>query len=266
MSISVHSCPSLSTSVSGKFNVKEFFTEAQIPVLQDMSFAQDMRIELGYRYSKYDVDGGASPDTHTYKAQLNWEVNDMIRICGGYNRAVRAPNAPELFSPQSIGLWGGADPCAGATPTLTAAQCALTGVSAGQYGTINASPASQYNGLFGGNPNLKPEKADTITAGVVIAPNNRMSLSIDYYRIKMSDVIGIYPGQQLITDCATGANPSVCSRINRAPNGSLWLGQAGFVELTSDNLGGRDFQGIDIAATTRFDLGSGSISLGLTGS
>lgn len=253
-------------SVSGKFNVKELFGEAQIPLLQDMSIAQDMRVELGYRYSKYDVQGGGSPETHTYKAQLNWEVNDKIRIRGGYNRAVRAANAPELFSPQSIGLWNGTDPCSGAAPTLTAAQCALTGVSAAQYGTINPSPASQYNGLFGGNPNLKPEKADTITAGFVVTPTNRISLSVDYYRIKMSDVIGTYPAQQLITDCATGANPGACSRITRAPNGSLWLGQAGFVELTNDNLGSRDFQGIDVAAVTRFDLGAGSLSVGLTGS
>lgn len=253
-------------SVSGTYDVKELFAEAQVPLLQDMSFAQDMRLELGYRYSSYDVRGGGTKSTHTYKAQLNWDVNDMFKIRGGYNRAVRAPNAPELFAPQSIGLWGGSDPCAGATPSLSAAQCANTGVSASQYGNISASPASQYNGLYGGNPNLKPEKADTITAGVVIKPTNSTSLSIDYYRIKMSDVIGTYPAQQQINDCATGANPAACDRIVRSPSGNLWLGQAGYVELTNDNLGDRDFQGIDVAGAARFGVGAGSINLSLTGS
>ncbi|MEY5008285.1 MAG: hypothetical protein RL764_1601 [Pseudomonadota bacterium] len=253
-------------SVSGTFDVSEIFTEAQVPVFQDKGFAKDMRLELGYRFSHYGVDGGSTFDTHTYKAQLNWEVNDTIRLRGGYNRAIRAPNAPELFQPQSLGLWGGSDPCAGATPTLSQSQCALTGVTSAQYGRISASPASQYNGLFGGNPDLNPEKADTLTAGIVVTPTSKTSLSIDYYRIKMSDVIGTYPAQALITDCATGTNPQACGRIKRAPNGSLWLGQAGFVELTSDNLGGRDFQGIDVAAASRFDLGASSITVGVTGS
>ena len=254
-------------SVSGSYDVKELFAEAQIPLLQDMGFANDMRLELGYRYSAYDVSGGNTYNTHTYKAQLNWEVNDVLRIRGGYNRAVRAPNAPELFNPQSLGLWGGSDPCAGATPEYTAQQCALTGVNATtQYGNINPSPASQYNGLFGGNPNLEPETADTFTAGFVLTPTSNISFSVDYYRIKMSDVIGTYPAEQQLRDCATGVNPAVCSRITRAPNGSLWLGQAGFVELTNDNLGDRDFQGIDVAATGRFDVGAGSITIGLTGS
>ncbi len=253
-------------SVSGTFDVKELFTEAQIPLLQGHSFAEDMRLELGYRFSNYDVTGGDTFSTHTYKAQLNWEVNDFLRLRGGYNRAVRAPNAPELFNPQSIGLWSGTDPCAGATPSLSAAQCANTGVSATQYGSINPSPASQYNGLYGGNPNLSPEKADTITAGFVVTPTSNTSFSVDYYQIKMSDVIGTYPAEQQLTDCATGTNPAVCDRIVRAPNGSLWLGQAGYVELTNDNLGDRDFQGIDVAASARFGLGNGSINFGLTGS
>ncbi|OYY14877.1 MAG: hypothetical protein B7Y62_09060 [Sphingomonadales bacterium 35-56-22] len=253
-------------SVSGKYNVSELFSELAVPLLQDSSFARDVRLELGYRYSMYNVDGGASPKTHTYKVQLNWEVNDMVRIRGGYNRAARAPNAPELFNPQNIGLWGGADPCAGASPEYSQAQCALTGVSAGQYGSVSASPASQYNGLFGGNLDLKPEKADTWTAGFVLTPNNSLSLSVDYYKIAMSDVIGLYPAEQQIRDCATGANPAACARINRSPAGNLWLGQTGYVALTNDNLGDRDFQGVDVAASARMPLGSGSLNFGLTGS
>ena len=253
-------------SVSGKYNVSELFSEVSVPLLQDSSLANDLRLELGYRYSMYNVDGGASPKTHTFKVQLNWEVNDMLRIRGGYNRAARAPNAPEMFNPQSIGLWGGADPCAGATPEYSQAQCALTGVSAGQYGRVSASPAAQYNGLFGGNVDLKPEKADTWTAGFVVTPANNLSLSVDYYKIAMSDVIGVYPAEQQLRDCATGANPAACNRIKRSPAGNLWLGQAGYVGLTNDNLGDRDFQGVDVAASARLPLGSGSLNFGLTGS
>ncbi len=253
-------------SVAGQYDVKELFTEASIPLLQDSGPINDLRVDLGYRYSNYSVDGGGSFDTHTYKAQASADIADFLRLRGGYNRAVRAPNAPELFSPQSIGLWGGEDPCAGATPELSEAQCALTGVSSAQYGGITPSPASQYNGLFGGNPNLAPEKADTITAGIVITPNNRFSLSVDYWQIKMDDVIGTYPAEQQLRDCATGVNPAACDRINRAPNGSLFLGQEGYVVLTNDNLGTRNFSGIDIGAGAQFGIGAGDLSLNLTGS
>ncbi|MFN4113918.1 MAG: TonB-dependent receptor domain-containing protein [Sphingomonadaceae bacterium] len=253
-------------SVEGKFDVAEFFTEANVPLVQGASFAQDLRLELGYRFSHYNVTGGSSTDTHTFKAQINWEVNDMFRLRGGYNRAVRAPNAPELFQPTSLGLWAGNDPCAGATPELTAAQCALTGVSAAQYGNVTASPASQYNAQFSGNLNLRPEKADTYTAGIVVTPTNSTSFSVDYYRIKMSNVIGIYPQEQLIRDCGLSGDADLCSRIVRSPSGDLWRGTAGFVVSANDNLAGRDFQGIDVAASARFPLGNGSLNLGLTGS
>tara|TARA_R110000824_G_scaffold3762_8_gene17980 strand:+ start:3413 stop:6355 length:2943 start_codon:yes stop_codon:yes gene_type:complete len=253
-------------SVAGEYDVFELFTETSIPLLQDTSFARDLRLDLGYRYSMYSVAGGSSPKTHTYKAQLNWEVNDLLRLRGGYNRAVRAPNAIELFTPSSLGLWSGSDPCAGAAPTLTAAQCALTGVSATQYGSVSASPASQNNGLFTGSTSLNPEKADTFTAGFVLTPTDKISLSVDYYRIKMSNVIGVYPQEQLIKDCATGADPSLCSRIVRSPAGNLWLGQDGYVESATQNLAGRDFQGIDVAASAAVPLGAGSVNFGLTGS
>ena len=49
------------------------------------------------------------------------------------------PNVAELYLVQNLGLWAGADPCAGIiangeTPELSAAQCANTGVTAAQYG------------------------------------------------------------------------------------------------------------------------------------
>ncbi|MFN4136130.1 MAG: TonB-dependent receptor domain-containing protein [Novosphingobium sp.] len=253
-------------SISGKFDVVELFTEANVPLLQDLSFARDLRAELGYRFSQYSVAGGGSFDTHTFKAQLNWEVNDFLRLRGGFNRAVRAPNAPELFTPVSLGLWSGTDPCAGSAPVFTAAQCANTGVSAAQYGNISANAAAQYNAQYAGNLNLRPEKADSYTAGFVVTPARNISFAVDYYRIKMSDVIGIYPPEQLLRDCALTGDQALCSRIVRNAAGNLWQGQQGYVISPNVNLAGRDFQGLDVAATSRFNVGNGSITVGLTGS
>ena len=172
----------------GAFDVKELFAEARIPLVQNMPLVEDLTADLGYRFSDYSEAG----TTSTYKITGEWRPIDDILIRGGYNRAVRAPNVDELYSPQSVVLDGNSDPCAGATPQFTAAECARTGVTAAQYGNISTNPASQYNGLMGGNPNLKPEIASTYTIGAVITPSHLVrgvSVSVDYFNIDIQNVI-----------------------------------------------------------------------------
>ena len=43
--------------------------------------------------------------------------------------------------------------------------------------TIVASPASQYNALYGGNTELDPEVADTLTFGIVANPIDDLTMS-----------------------------------------------------------------------------------------
>ncbi|NOZ42991.1 MAG: TonB-dependent receptor, partial [Alphaproteobacteria bacterium] len=163
-------------------------------------------------------------------------------------------------------LWSGKDPCSGAAPTLTAAQCANTGVTAAQYGNINASPASQYNAFFGGNPKLSPETADTYTLGIVATPIDNLQFSIDYWDIRMTNVIGVLDPELAITQCGLTGNASFCGLVNRAANGSLWLGQSGFVTGTNINLAGRRWKGIDVSAHYRVeDLFGGTLDLSLIG-
>jgi iron complex outermembrane receptor protein len=123
-------------NIEGDYNVYEVYAEALVPILAGEQFAEELNLELGYRYSNYNTSGGAS----TYKILASWTPIDAIRLRGGYNRAIRAPNVGDLFNPVSGGLWGGTDPCAGPTPEFTPAQCALTGVSAAQYGNVSGEP------------------------------------------------------------------------------------------------------------------------------
>ena len=234
--------------VDGHYNVLEFFGEANIPLLSNAPFAQALNLDLAYRYSDYSTSGGNS----TYRAGFNWQPIDMFNIRVGYNRAVRAPNVSALFSVQALGLWGGSDPCAGPTPTYTAAQCANSGVTPAQYGNINGSPANQYNSLFGGNPNLDPETADTWTAGVVINATDAMTISIDYWDIKVTDTIGIIGPATILEQC--GLYNSLCELVNRNPsNGNLWQGTAGYVIDITQNLGAAEIEGIDLAFNWAID-------------
>ena len=109
-----------------------------------------------------------------------------------------------MFAPQSQGLWAGSDGCAtndDGTVTYTAAQCALSGVTAAQYGNIVASPASQYNALYGGNQNLDPETADTYTFGVVASPMDDLTVSLDYWTIDLEDAISTISPLTIMTQC-----------------------------------------------------------------
>jgi iron complex outermembrane receptor protein len=240
----------------GSFDVKELFTEVRIPLAQDLPFVKDLTLDGGYRFSDYSSAG----TTNTWKITGEWRPVDDILIRGGFNRAVRAPNVSELFAPQSVVLDGNSDPCAGPKPQFTAAQCARTGVSASQYGNISANPAAQYNGLEGGNPNLKPETADTYTIGAVITPSHLvrgLSLSVDYFNINVQNVIQALGETNIINECAL--DNVDCNLIHRGVGtGSLWLAPTDFVTDTVQNAGSLKTTGLDFAFDYRFsfrDLG-----------
>ena len=227
--------------VSGSYNVLEFFAEGNIPLLSNVTGAQALNLDLAYRYSDYSTSGGSS----TYRIGFNWQPIDLLNVRVGYNRAVRAPNVSELFSTQSLGLWSGVDPCATADPVMTEAQCLNQGVSPAQYGTITESPAGQYNAIFGGNPLLDPEVADTWTAGMVINPMDTLTISVDYWNIKIDDTINNIGATTILDQC--GLNGVLCDLVVRNAGGSLWQGTQGFVVDTTLNLGQAKWEGIDLA-------------------
>jgi outer membrane receptor protein involved in Fe transport len=249
-------------AVSGRVDVTEYFAEFKLPIVQDRPGFQSLTLDLRYRNSDYST--GASADTYNYGVE--WTPLEGFMVRGGVSRAVRAGNISELFSPQSLGLWGGTDPCGGATPQLTAAQCANTGVLPGQYGTIPLSPAGQYNGLFGGNPDLEPEESDSFTVGFVMTPAlvPGLSLSVDYWSIEVADAIATVDPEFIVRQCGLTADPGLCNLITRGPNGNLWIGTASFVQSTSVNIGFFDVAGFDVTANYHMDIGSkGSLDFGL---
>jgi len=247
-------------SIDGSYNVKEIFTEANIPLVEDAEFAQNLSLELAFRYSDYSSTGSAE----TYKVGLNWQPIDQVKVRGSYNRAARAPNVRELSRPEGLGLWGGTDNCAGVSPTYTAEQCANTGLT-NNYGLTPLSPAAQYNALLGGNPDLEPEVADTYTVGVVLSPLDGWNLSVDWWNIKLDGAIGQIPPAAAINACAETGSEFYCSFVNRSPGGSLWLGSQGYIDRRLLNLGSQELEGIDIASDYATEIGSGMLTAKFVG-
>jgi len=252
--------------VDGHFDVREAFAELQIPIVSH-SFFEELSLGAGYRYSDYKV-AGHHFNTDTYKLSVEFAPIHDVRARASYNRAVRAPNVVELFAPQAVALGGTTDPCAGAVPAATLAQCQLTGVTAAQYGSIQPNPANQYNALFGGNPDLAPETADTYTVGVVLQPRFApgFAVTVDWFKINVRDLIS--PGigfQTIMAQCLNAGQ--LCDKIHRIPgNGSLWLSPAGFIENTTLNVGALKTSGIDLNASYAHRVGGlGSINASLVG-
>lgn len=210
----------------------DFFAEALIPLVSDASFAESIDLNLGYRHSRSQAEDRVNAiiapanNSSAYKAELNWRVNKNLQLRGSYQRAVRAPNIGELFSaggsfPQIF------DPCTAASNFLAtsgaagAQLCSDQGVTPG---TFVALPGTQAP--LGGAQNalLKPEKADTITAGVVFQAG-RFTATLDYYNIKINDVIRTPDANLFIASCFNylgNANPTLdssndyCSSIVRS--------------------------------------------------
>jgi len=252
------------TPVSGNYHVSEVFTEVGIPLLDHKPMAESLGLELGYRYSDYNL----GFKTNTYKFGGEWAPTSDFRIRASYSRAVRAPNIGELFTPQAVALDGSTDPCAGPTPKGTQAQCLLAGVSAAQYGHIGANSASQYNGLDGGNPNLTPEKSDTYSAGIVLTPHfiENFSTSFDYFNIKLQDTIGAIGADTIINNCISTGDPVFCNAIHRDPNGSLFRTNAGYITDTIVNFGSLTTRGVDAKVNYRMPIDNfGSLLFNLEG-
>ena len=252
-------------SLVGSFDVNEVFTEISLPVIEDAPGVENLTVDLALRISDYTTSGNAT----TYKVAADWAITEDYKFRASFNRAIRAPNINELFAGQSIGLWGGVDGCANGSGEdggvlYSEAQCAATGVTAAQYGSITANPANQYNQFSGGNPNLDPEEADTFTFGFVASPFEDFDFAIDYWKIDMEEVIGTVGAQTILQLCATRGE--FCDNVNRSAAGSLWISQDAFITNLSDNVGGRKWAGVDLDMAYSMDLAGGTLRANLVGS
>lgn len=246
--------------LNGKYEVKEFFGEARVPILEGMPGADILSLNASYRYSDYDT----GKKTDSYGLGLEYGPTRMVKIRASYQQAVRAANVIELFQARGTNLFDmDFDPCAGPTPARSAADCARTGVTAALYGSIPDNIAGQYNYLQGGNPNLEPETAKSYTLGVVVTPTRNLSATFDFYRIKVKDIISNLPPVTILNACLD--SNQFCNLIHRDSLGSLWL-SGSFIEATNINLAKAETSGLDIAVNYNHPLGQmGGLSVNFVG-
>ena len=266
--------------VEGNVEVFELFTEFELPLVSGMTGIEELTLRGQYRYSDYDRIGNntdTSVDTDTYGASLLWAPIQDLRFRVQYQRAVRAPNVIELFTGQNTNLPDLSpagvnangiqlyDPCASDAPLASFEECARTGVTQAQYGTIFDVLSGQTQSITGGNPDLEPEVADTITYGVVWTPSfvEGLSISLDYFDISVEDVIAAgIPAQTTLDNCLATGNPAFCSLITRGAGGTLAAisPEIGFLS-TNVNLAELETSGLDVQVLYTFDVGAHTVNL-----
>jgi outer membrane receptor protein involved in Fe transport len=203
------------------FEVKEAYGEINIPLLKDLPLIKELTVSGGARVSDYK---GSAGTVYAYSGNVTWAPVQDIRFRGNYSRSVRAPNLSDLYSPQSQNFATVADPCsarnlAGGTQ-YRAANCAAAGIPA-SYDYVYAQTLEIVSG---GNPNLDVEKSDSYTYGVVIQPRwtPGLSVSVDYYNIKVNNVITAPSAQGIINSCydSPTTNNQFCSLFTRVAAGA----------------------------------------------
>jgi outer membrane receptor protein involved in Fe transport len=243
------------------FDVKEFYGEIRVPLVQDAPFAKLLQFEGGYRHSDYSSVGG----TDAFKLAGDWEPIPDVRFRASYQRAVRAPTVLESFAPSNNVLFPFQDPCSsngGRGPSFTLAQCQNTGLSAAQYGSpLLDCPASQCKHVVSGNANLSPETSVTKSFGVVFTPSffRGFNASVDYFDIKVDDFINAYGAGNILTLCANNGPGFFCDLVKRDPNGTIFSDASSINDITR-NTGFKATKGLDVEVnykTSFSDLGIG---------
>ena len=209
----------------GSFDVKEIFVETVVPLAKDMFLARSLDLQAAVRQEDYSTSGSVT----AWKLGATWKPIDDITVRGSMSHDIRAPNLIELYSSGTANAPYILDPW---QPSI-------------------ASPGYGISVLNVGNPNLKPEKADSWGAGVVFQPSflPGFGASVDYWDTDIEDAIGTALTEQQIVDNCFGGQTDFCSLIDfSAGPGSRIL----TVRRAPVNNANARYRGVDFEASYRF--------------
>lgn len=211
--------------LEGEFDVKEAFVETVVPLAKDSPLFHSLDVNGALRVTDYSNSGTVT----TWKVGLNWAPVDGIRFRATRSRDIRAPNIVEMFTSPVLSTAGVVDPF------------------------TSSSPIFQAYSL--GNPNLRPERADTTSAGVVVRPAAvpGFEFAIDYYKIDVDSAISTLTLQDIVDRCYAGTE-ELCNLITRT-GGVITRMDNPYLNLQSLKTDGLDFE-----VSYRAPVGSGTAS------
>ncbi|MDT8397804.1 MAG: TonB-dependent receptor [Pseudomonadales bacterium] len=211
---------STSPNLRGSQEVKEVFLETLVPLVSDVVGVQRLDVSLAGRWADYTGSG----TIWAWKGGIDWQITDDLRVRATESRDVRAATLAERLDRQ------------------------------GQGGVVNDPEFNNQEftvGVFnGGNPSVAPEKADTITLGMVYQPSflPGASLSVDWYDIIVKGSIGQLTPQRIVDECFNGAQ-DLCAQIQRDSNNEIIE-----IENTFLNINKAEVKGVDVEMAYNTDV------------
>jgi outer membrane receptor protein involved in Fe transport len=203
---------------SGAYNVREAYVEFSVPVLKSATWGE-ANLNLADRQTKYSTAGSNG----TWKLGATWKTPvDGLRFRAVTSKDVRAPNLSELY----------------AAPVVVNDQVQYQG------GTVSVQRRTV------GNTNLRPETARNNSFGIVLSQPSwapGFSASVDYFDIKVKDVISSLSIQQEVDLCVAG-NKEICSAMVLNSPGN------NYVTLQNFNLASLHTKGFDVETSYRTNL------------
>lgn len=216
------------------------YVELAVPVVSPemaIPLVKSVEMQLAGRTERYSDFGSVTKP----KIALNWTIADWIALRGSASQGFRAPNLPQFYS-------------AGTQVSNTRTDysfCRLNSTTCAGASTIE---------VRSGNRGLGPEEADNLSAGIILQPTflpesaGKLSLSVDYWSIKQTEVIGIEGAQvQLLYDYLLRlegqSNPNL---VRDPPVGTNRVGQLVQVNDNYFNITPRQLEGFD--ASLRYEL------------
>lgn len=244
--------------------VKEAFAEIRLPILSERPFFHELTVEGAGRVADYN---GKTGTVFAYDGRVRWAPVQDVLFRASYSRSVRAPNLADLYTPlgQNFEL-PFQDPCSasnvGSGTASRITNCAAAGIPT-SYDYIYTESLLYQSG---GNTNLKEETSTSWTVGTVLQPRfiPGLSLTVDYFDIKVDDVITSPTAQQLVNACydLPSLQNQFCSLFQRAGAGGGPRGEIqnqileGSLQAVLLNYAKLKSRGVDVEASYRTDLGS----------
>ena len=240
------------TPTVGKDSVKEIYGEVFVPILADTPGFYRLNLTASARYTDYKSYGS---DT-TFKVAAEWEPIRGFGLRASYGTSYRAPALAEQFLGATSGFLGaGTDPCddlpapgdQNPNEQIIAANCASIGLP-GNFQQTSSITTFRVGGADAG---LEAETSKNWSVGVVIRPVlpesvGQLSLSLDYFDIKVSNGVADLDAGTILNRCYGDANfnpnEGFCRFVERDENDALTV-TSSFVNLSEDIRKGFEFNG-----------------------
>ena len=245
------------SGIAGGYHTNEVFAELLVPVVspaENIPLVHSFQLEGAARRVSNSIAGVST----TWTGGLRWSPIEDLQFRANRTSSIRAPAVTELFLPTATSFQFANDPCdtnyvgAGNAPATRAANCAAAGINTATFVSNVVNATAQ--GTTSGNTHLLSETAASRTVGVVLRPRwvPRLSLTLDYIDIRLSEAIETLTLQDLMEACYDSSdypNNPACGAFTRNAAHQVTGFTAGYI-----NAGLRQFTGLQGGFDYPFDL------------